>query len=205
MTAEPTVVKRMGVFGGAFDPPHAAHVALVKTALAELQLDQLRVVPTGEAWHKTRSLSPPQHRLAMAQLAFADLPRVVVDSCEIQRAGPSYTVDTLREFKILWPAAELFLILGEDQARALPDWRAWQEIVQLAIICVAARAYSAGAKPKFVINNGLESRFRWLPMPALLVSATDIRTRIAAHQSVDDMVFAPVARYIALHHLYQTT
>lgn len=205
MTAEPTVVKRMGVFGGAFDPPHAAHVALVKAALAELQLDQLRVVPTGEAWHKTRSLSPPQHRLAMAQLAFADLPRVVVDPCEIQRAGPSYTVDTLREFKILWPAAELFLILGEDQARALPDWRAWQEIVQLAIICVAARAYSAGAKPKFVINNGLESRFRWLPMPALLVSATDIRTRIAAHQSVDDMVFASVARYIALHHLYQTT
>jgi len=195
----------MGVFGGAFDPPHAAHVALVKTALAELQLDQLRVVPTGEAWHKTRSLRPPQHRLGMAQLAFADLPRVVVDPCEIQRAGPSYTVDTLREFKILWPAAELFLILGEDQARALPDWRAWQEIVQLAIICVAARAYSAGTKPKFVINNGLESRFRWLPMPALLVSATDIRTRIAAHQSVDDMVFAPVARYIALHHLYQTT
>ena len=205
MTAEPTVVKRMGVFGGAFDPPHAAHVALVKAALAELQLDQLRVVPTGEAWHKTRSLSPPQQRLAMAQLAFADLPRVVVDPCEIQRAGPSYTVDTLREFKILWPAAELFLILGEDQARALPEWRAWQEIVQLAIICVAVRADSTGATPKFVINKGLESRFRWLPMPALLVSATDIRTRIAAHQSVDDMVFAPVARYIALHHLYQTT
>jgi nicotinate-nucleotide adenylyltransferase len=197
-------VRRIGVFGGAFDPPHVAHAALVKAALAELQLDELRVVPTGEAWHKTRPLSPAPHRLAMAQLAFAELPHVVVDAREIERVGPSYTVDTLREFKALWPTAELFLILGEDQAHALPSWHDWQEILELARICVATRAYMTGARAQFDLKTAHPSRFRRLPMPTLNVSATDIRARIAAHLSVVDLVFEPVARYIAHHHLYQT-
>lgn len=197
-------MRRIGVFGGAFDPPHVAHVALVQAALTELQLDELRVVPTGEAWHKTRTLSPAPHRLAMAQLAFAELPHVVVDPRELERVGPSYTVDTLREFKALWPTAEFFLILGEDQAQALPSWHDWQEILQLAIICVATRACSTGARAKFDLETTHKSRFRRLLMPALNVSATDIRARFAAHLSVADMVFEPVARYIAHHHLYQT-
>jgi len=99
-------LKRIGIFGGAFDPPHVAHAALAQVALAELQLDELRVVPTGDAWHKTRALSPAPHRLAMAQLALPSCPGVV-DPREIERAGPSYTVDTLREFNALWPMAEL--------------------------------------------------------------------------------------------------
>jgi len=197
-------VRRIGVFGGAFDPPHVAHAALVKAALAELQLDELRVVPTGQAWHKTRALSPAPHRLAMAQLAFAELPQVVVDAREIERVGPSYTVDTLREFKALWPTADFFLILGEDQAQALPHWHHWQAILELAIICVATRAYTTGARARFDLETTHKSRFRQLPMPALDVSATDIRARIAAHLSVADLVFEPVARYIAHHHLYQT-
>ena len=198
------VVKRIGMFGGAFDPPHAAHVALVQAAVAELQLDQMLVVPTGQAWHKARPLSPAHHRLAMAQLAFASLPRVVVDPREVRRAGPSYTVDTLRELKLQWPDAELFLVLGEDQARALPGWHEWQEVLRLAIICVAERADLTGARPRFIAPKGHESRFRRLQMPAMPVSATDIRARIAAHQSVSPLVFEPVARYIDHHHLYQT-
>jgi len=73
-----TVAKRIGVFGGAFDPPHAAHVALVQAAVANLQLDELRIVPTGQAWHKAWDLSPAHHRLAMAKLAFSQLPRVLL-------------------------------------------------------------------------------------------------------------------------------
>jgi nicotinate-nucleotide adenylyltransferase len=197
-------MKRIGVFGGAFDPPHLAHLTLAQTALSELALDQLRVVPTGQAWHKSRPLSPAQHRLAMARLAFADLPRVIVDPLETLRPGPSYTVDTLREFKARWPVAELFLILGEDQARVLPSWHDWQEILQLAIICVAERANPAGLASEFVLEKAHESHFQRLPMPALALSATDIRARIAAHLSVADLVFEPVARYIDDHHLYQT-
>ena len=200
----PTAARRIGVFGGAFDPPHAAHVALVQAAVADLQLDELLLIPTGQAWHKARPLSPAHHRLAMAQLAFASLPRVVVDPREIRRAGPSYTVDTLRELKLQWPDAELFLVLGEDQARALSSWHEWQEVLRLAIICVAEREDLTRAEPHFFAPKSHESRFRRLPVPAMPVSATDIRTRIAAHQSVSPLVFEPVARYIDHHHLYQT-
>ena len=198
------LAKRIGVFGGAFDPPHTAHGALVQTAVADLHLDEMLVIPTGQAWHKARPLSPAHHRLAMAQLAFGKLPRVVVDPREIQRAGPTYTVDTLRELKEQWPDAELFLIMGEDQARALPSWREWSEILRLAIICVAEREDLTGASPRFVAPKAFESRFRRLQMPALPVSATDIRARIAAHQGLAPLVFEPVARYIDHHHLYQT-
>ncbi len=197
-------MRRIGVFGGAFDPPHAAHVALVRSALAQLKLDELRVIPTGHAWHKARPLTSPQHRLAMAQLAFADIPDVLVDDRETRRAGPSFTVDTLRELRAQWPAAELFLLVGEDQARVLPSWRAWQEILQLAIIYVAERGDWNRSKPRFIAPKLYESRFKQLQMPHLPVSATDIRTRIATHQSLGDLVFDSVARYIDHHHLYQT-
>jgi len=197
-------MRRIGIFGGAFDPPHAAHVALVRAAMADLELDELRVIPTGYAWHKARPLSLPQHRLAMTQLTFADMPGVMVDDRETRREGPSYTVDTLRELKSQWPDSELFLLLGEDQARALPTWRAWQEILQLAIIYVADRGDWNKSKPHFVAPKLYESRFKRLQMPDLPVSATDIRTRIATHQSLGELVFESVARYIDHHHLYQT-
>lgn len=197
-------VRRLGVFGGAFDPPHAAHLALVQAAIQTLGLDELRVVPTGQAWHKARVLSDAHHRLAMATLAFAGVPKVLVDPREIQRVGPSYTVDTLHELKALHAGSDLFLIMGEDQARALPTWRNWEDLLQLAIICVAEREDIMGSQPRFVAPKAHESRFRRLLLPALPISATDIRARIAAHQSVVPLVCEPVARYIDNHHLYQT-
>ena len=200
----PTEPRRIGVLGGAFDPPHAAHVALARTALSELHLEELRVVPTGQAWHKQRPLSAAQHRLAMTQLAFADVPGVLIDACEIGRPGPSYTVDTLREIKSHAGPAELFLILGADQARALPSWHRWQEVLQLATICVAERHDPMHADACFVAPPGQESRFLRLHMPPLNVSATDIRNRIATQQGLAPLVFDSVARYIDLHHLYQT-
>ena len=90
---------RIGLFGGAFDPPHVAHVALVRAAMEQLGLNQLHVLPTGDAWHKSRTLSAATHRLAMARLAFGEIPGVVVDDRELRRAGPTYTVDTLRACK----------------------------------------------------------------------------------------------------------
>ena len=204
MTAGLTAMQRVGIFGGAFDPPHVAHAALVQAAVTDLQLDELLVIPTGQAWHKTRTLTPAQHRLAMAELAFSHLPHVRVDPIETQRAGPSYTVDTLRELKRQKPGAELFLIVGEDQARSLTTWHEWQAILQLAIICVAVREDLTGAKPLFTPPKSYESRFRRLQMPAMPVSATDIRARIATQQCVSSLVLEPVARYIDDHHLYQT-
>lgn len=205
MTLASAAELRIGVFGGSFDPPHIGHAALIQAAIAEIGLDQLRVIPTGHAWHKSRPLSPAHHRMAMAQLAFSSTPGVVVDSREIQRIGPSYSVDTLREISLQYPGAKLFLIMGEDQARALQTWHKWQDVLQLAIICVAGREDLTGTVPQFNAPESYESRFRRLQLPAMPVSATEIRTLIAAHQRVGPLVFEPVARYIDDHHLYQTT
>ena len=204
MTEKSPMARRIGVFGGSFDPPHAAHVALAQAAVAQLQLDELRIIPTGQAWHKTRSLSPALHRLAMAELAFANVSSVIVDPSETLRAGPTYTVDTLRNLKTHWPQAELYLIIGEDQAHALSSWHEWQEIARLAIICVAERKNMTGLKPGFVVPVALESRFLKLYLPAMPISATDIRAQISAQECVVPLVLEAVARYIDQHHLYQT-
>ena len=204
----PVRVRRVGVFGGAFDPPHNTHLALVAAAIQQHGLDEVRVFPTGHAWHKTRTLSAPEHRLAMARLAFAPEPKVVVDPREILRAGPTYTVDTLRELKAEMPDAELLLLIGADQARALPTWHAWQEILQLAIISVAERADSSGVSTPFDVKSlpaeSAAGRFEALFLPATDVSATNIRQRVGATQGIKQLVPEAVARYIEQHHLYQT-
>jgi nicotinate-nucleotide adenylyltransferase len=196
---------RIGVFGGSFDPPHIAHRALADAALQQLQLDELRIVPTGQAWHKARKLSPAEHRLAMAGLAFAGQARVVVDPREIRRAGPSYTVDTLRELHAEQPGCAIFLVIGQDQAARLPTWHAWEEVVRLATICVAARPDVPGAAPSPASEAPRASGYRQLDFPQQSVSATDIRQRIVRGQGVAALVGPAVARYIADHHLYLPT
>jgi nicotinate-nucleotide adenylyltransferase len=205
-------IRRIGVFGGAFDPPHLGHVSLARSAIAQLELDLLLVIPTGFAWHKNFALSPAEHRLALASLAFADVPQAQVDPRETLRDGPSYTLDTLRELRRENPRAELYLLIGEDQARALHTWHDWQELPQIATICVAARADSIGAAKQFNGGNGdqfAELRLALpgmtvLNMPAMPISATYIRQRVASSESIAHLVFEPVARYIDQHHLYRT-
>ncbi|MEY4652375.1 MAG: hypothetical protein RI884_956 [Pseudomonadota bacterium] len=194
--------RRLGLFGGAFDPPHSAHVALARAALAQLQLDELRVLPTGSAWHKARALSASGHRLAMTRLAFADMPGVVVDDRELRRDGPTYTVDTLRELQREHPQDTLVLVIGADQADTFDQWRESAEIGRLAIICVAVRP-RADAPAGAVDPSRLPGQ-QWVPitLPPLPVSATDIRTRRASGLGIDHLVPPAVARYIDQHHLY---
>jgi nicotinate-nucleotide adenylyltransferase len=190
---------RLGMFGGAFDPPHKAHRALAQAAVQQLQLDGLRVVPTGQAWHKDRPLTPPQHRLAMAQLAFGDLAKVVVDERELRRTGPTYTVDTLRELRAERPGAELFLVMGEDQAAAFTNWREWQAIAALATLCVAERPQAEPAALPAQV------RVHRLALPPMDESATDIRARLTSGQDIAHLVPPGVASYIDQHHLYKNT
>lgn len=204
MTA-PARPLRLGVFGGAFDPPHVAHRALVEAALQQMRLDRLHVVPTGQAWHKTRDLSDARHRVAMAKLAFADLPCVLVDTREVERQGPSYTIDTLRDMQREYPGAELVLFIGQDQAHDLQHWHEWEQIVAIAIICVAARPDAAGNTPEFTPPAGLKKRFEHLRLPVSTASATEIRQRVRTGQGIVPMVVEAVARYIVLHRLYQLT
>lgn len=204
-------VQRLGVFGGAFDPPHLAHVALVEAAIVQLQLDQVHVLPTGQAWHKPRQLTDAMHRLAMTRLAFAHVPQVVVDEREILRTGPSYTVDTLRELQAEYPQAQLYLLLGDDQRRSLPAWHQIGEIGRIAIICAAGRDMAVrawndhsdapGSPPP--ISDTLQARIRPLDMPLMPHSATDIRVLAATQQALTGLVSPAVERYIHEHHLYR--
>ena len=201
--------KRIGIFGGAFDPPHNAHVALAQTALDELELDALHVIPTGQAWHKARTLSASEHRLAMARLAFQNVPRVVVDDREIKRAGPTFTVDTVQALQAENPSAQLYLMMGADQFAAFKQWHQWQEIMRIAIICIAARARFNWASGQFETLNWPENRILLLQMPSMAVSATQIRQLIAGglgeNQASTDLLPAMVASYIAKHQLYKVS
>lgn len=195
-------LQSVGMFGGAFDPPHLAHRALAEAALAQLPMDVLHVMPTGEAWHKSRPLTGAAYRLAMCRLAFEGLPRLRIDDREIRRIGPSYTLDTLRELQGEYPGADFFLVMGQDQAQALSSWRHWREIVAIAIICVADRDLLTGQEAGFTPPPDLISRFRRIQMPAMDISATGIRTRLATGQGIEPLVSPAVARYIEDHRLY---
>jgi nicotinate-nucleotide adenylyltransferase len=197
---------RLGVYGGAFDPPHIAHHALAQAAISQLQLNQLLVFPTGQAWHKARQPSPAQHRLAMAQLAYADLPKVQVDARETLRPGATYTIDTLIELQAENPDAELFLLMGADQFQAFGSWHRWQDIAKIATICIAARATSASAQSLNSMQNTAQTTCKMLviDMPAMDISATELRERLRQGLSVDHLVNTDVARYIAQYHLYST-
>jgi len=201
---------RIGVFGGAFDPPHNAHVALAEAALVQLDLTELHVIPTGQAWHKSRTLTPKEDRLAMTRLAFGNLQgKVVIDSREVLRDGPTYTLDTLHELQKEQPGAQLVLVMGADQAAALPTWHGWQDILGIAIVSVAYRALSTGDvtrfDPKQLPGLPVGARFEALDLPAAMdTSATDIRRRVASGVDISSLVPPTVARYIDQHHLYRS-
>ncbi|MBE7368183.1 nicotinate (nicotinamide) nucleotide adenylyltransferase [Ramlibacter sp. HM2] len=193
---------RVGMFGGAFDPPHHAHRALAEAAMAQLGLDRLHVVPTGDAWHKSRALTPAAQRLAMARLAFSTLPRVEVDDRELRRSGPTYSVDTLRELQAEHPGALLYLLMGEDQAAGFSRWHAWEEVARLAVLCVAGRGTGEGISALRAVPG---VRLQAIAMPPMAASSTEIRARLTAGQDIADLVDPAVASYIESHHLYRPT
>lgn len=221
MTSTAGTARRVGVFGGAFDPPHVAHVALARAALEQLALDELRILPTGQAWHRAGAMTAPAHRLAMARIAFGALRCTVIDERELHRPGPTYTIDTLRELKAEQPEALLFLVMGEDQAVSFTRWHDWQAIPQLATICVAARASTGSARtgqtraeqnvpapaentahPELVEGLRVQGVLL-LSLPSMPESATEVRKRVAAGEGIAHLVPAGVARYIDEHSLYQ--
>ncbi|WP_199534639.1 nicotinate (nicotinamide) nucleotide adenylyltransferase [Rhodoferax lacus] len=199
-----TAPKRVGLFGGAFDPPHRTHVALAEAAIAQLQLDVLHIVPTGHAWHKQRPLTAAEHRLAMCSLAFAHVNRAQVDARETLRSGPSYTIDTLQELQSEYPGAQLYLVMGEDQAKALASWHRAEDLGLAAIICVASRSEPHAADSSADDSPKLQGvPLQRLQLPPSPLNATEVRDRTARGQSVSALVLESVARYIDQHHLYQ--
>lgn len=194
-----STAKRIGLFGGTFDPPHNAHVALASLALEELALDELRWIPAGEPWQKTRRVTPAAQREAMVRLAMQGEPRFVLDRCEIRRTGASFTLDTVRELQAAQPGNEWFLVIGQDQYANLHTWRDWRELLARVTLAVANRP-GVAIEPHPDVKAAAQ---RVVPLPMLDIASTEIRARAAAGQDIADLVPAGVARYIEAHHLYR--
>jgi nicotinate-nucleotide adenylyltransferase len=181
---------RIGVFGGAFDPPHVAHLVVAQEARHRLGLARLLVVPAGVPPHRPPPATPAQTRLRLAEAAFAGEPDTEVSRIEVDRPGPSYTVDTLAA---LAGAGELVLVLGADQYAALPGWRDPDRIRALALIAVAARP---GSPPP---ADGAVA----LPVPPLAVSSSELRRRIGVGEPVRHLVPEGALRVITTEGLYR--
>ena len=193
-------MKRLGLFGGTFDPPHNAHVALARAALDDFQLDALHWIPAGQPWQKARMISAAVHREAMVRAAIDGEPRFVLDRIELEREGPSYTLDTVRALRLQHAQAELFLVIGADQYAGLHTWRDWPELLGLVTLAVANRP---GPMPP-VDAEVLRTPHRVVPLPMLDISATDIRARVARGLPIDSLVPPAVARYIEINTLYRS-
>lgn len=200
---------RLGVFGGSFDPVHYAHLLLAESCREQQQLDRVVFVPSAAPPHKRdRELTSAESRLAMLELAIAGHEPFTVSRCEVDRAGVNYTVDTLRHFRTEHPKAELFFVLGADMLLDLPTWREVGQVCELATIVAVRRA--GVAEPDFGGLNGVvrPERIQWfrehqVEMPALGLSSTEIRRRVAAGRSIRYMTPRAVEKYIETHGLYR--
>ena len=192
---------RIGLLGGSFNPPHLAHLALGRTALQQLGLDELRWLPAGAPWQIAgRVMADGGHRAAMLAVLLAGEPRCVIDRRELERVGPTYTIDTVRELQAERPGVEWYLILGQDQYAQFHTWRDAPELLQRLTLAVAGRGGQAPQAPPALA--GLPQRCVLLDMAPTDISATDIRTRVAAGQTVTAQVGERVAGYIEQHQLY---
>jgi nicotinate-nucleotide adenylyltransferase len=194
----------VGVLGSAFNPPHLGHLALAQEALWQLGLDEVVLMPTGEAPHK-RILDDPgrELRLAMTRLAAADDTRFSVSALEVERDGPSYTYETLELLASERPDTDLVFVMGADAAVGLESWRHPERVVELARLAVARRAGVSDTDVAASMRSlGAEGRATMLEMPQFGVSSSAVRERAATGRPLRYLVPEPVARFIEEKGIY---
>jgi nicotinate-nucleotide adenylyltransferase len=193
----------VGIFGGAFDPPHVGHVVLLQSANARFDLDRILVVPTGQPPHKD-AVSPPEVRFRLAELAFERLPGVELWDGELRADGPSYTVATLREAAARFPDDELVLLVGADQLAHFLEWREPEEILELARLGVATRpGFPPETLEPVVARLAWPERVELFRIPSYPLSSTAIRGRVGRGESVEGVVPRQVAAEIDRLGLYR--
>ena len=198
----------IGVFGGTFDPIHNGHLIVAEETRARLNLAEVLFVPAGQPWLRMNSpISAVEHRLQMVRLAIGDKPCFTLSTVEVERAGPSYTVDTIAELKgQLQVKGELFFILGWDSLAELPKWREPSRLIKMCYLVAVPRPGYSPPDLKFMEATvpGLAQRVILLDTPEVDISASGIRKRAAQGLSISHLVPEPVERYIREHGLYTT-
>ncbi|MFA5522561.1 MAG: nicotinate (nicotinamide) nucleotide adenylyltransferase [Castellaniella sp.] len=192
---------RVGLLGGSFDPVHLAHITIAQAAYTQLHLDEVQLIPAARPWQRSPLQASSEHRLAMLALVCERRDWLRINTLEIERNGPTYTIDTLRA---LPPDIAYYWILGGDQLRNFCSWHAWQEIAASVQLAVAPRADGLTAIPRALEAHlsSLGRRLIHLELPCQPVSATDIRARIAGRREVAHLLDPAVLDYIREHGLY---
>ncbi|MFS0793994.1 nicotinate-nucleotide adenylyltransferase [Microbacterium sp. 1P10AE] len=193
-----TRAPRIGVMGGTFDPIHHGHLVAASEVAQSFDLDEVVFVPTGRPWQKA-DVTESEHRYLMTVIATASNPQFTVSRVDIDRAGPTYTIDTLRDLKRERPGADLFFITGADAVAQILGWRNHRELWDLA-------HFVAVSRPGHVLSTeGLPTDdVSQLEIPALAISSTDCRARVRRGHPVWYLVPDGVVQYIAKHHLYRS-
>lgn len=189
--------RRLGLFGGTFDPPHHGHLIVASVVHQALGLEKLVFIPAKDPPHKPAVATPPDLRLAMVRAAIEGDPRFEVDDLELRRDGVSYTVDTLREYRSRFADAELVFLLGIDQFRALSSWREPDEVARLATLAVVER------EGETLRPTGPYQAVE-VPIPRIDVSSTEIRERAREGRSIRYYVPERVREIVEREGLYQT-
>jgi nicotinate-nucleotide adenylyltransferase len=190
--------------GGTFDPIHHGHLVAASEVQSWFDLDEVVFVPTGDPWQKSgREVAPAEHRYLMTVIATASNPRFWVSRVDIDRAGPTYTIDTLRDLRKLYGDAELYFITGADALTEIFTWRDAAELFELAQFVGCTRPGYA-MDPEVLAGIPAE-RVTMVEIPALAISSTDCRERARRGEPVWYLVPDGVVQYIAKHHLYTSS
>jgi nicotinate-nucleotide adenylyltransferase len=191
--------RRLGIFGGTFDPPHVGHLVTAVNVRHDLRLDRLLLMVAGRPWQKlgTREITPAADRLAMVEAAVGSVEGLEASRLEIDRPGLSYTADTLEALRAEDPGCELFVVLGSDAAAGLPSWERADEVRSLATIVVVERPGTREAEPP--------PGWSWerIEVPRLEVSSTDLRARVAGGRPLDYLLTPEVIATIEARDLYR--
>lgn len=186
----------LALLGGTFDPPHIAHLVAAETAYRSLGIDVVTFLPAGRPWQKAgQEVTGADHRWAMTLLAIEGVDYFSADDREVRRDGWTYTIETLEAFE----NHDVWLVLGADAAAGIPSWHRGEEVLDRARIAVAPRP---GVDRRRVDEALAPGRFRWLEMPEMPVSGTDIRAHAARGGSIRFLVTEAVWRYAGEHGLY---
>jgi len=195
LVASILVVMRVGILGGTFDPIHIGHLIAASSVYEALNLDSVVFIPAGDPWQKRdRDLSPGQQRLEMVKLATENDDRFQVSDLEISRSGPTYAVDTVREWKRLNPSDELLWIVGSDALSGIPSWHEWEAFVSEVTIVAVNRVGQ---------NDSVPFDFVSVDMPEVRISATELRDRFTNGLDTKYLVPKNVSQYISDQGLYQ--
>jgi nicotinate-nucleotide adenylyltransferase len=194
------MAQRVGIMGGTFDPIHHGHLVAASEVASLFDLDEVIFVPTGEPWQKSeRRVSPAEHRYLMTVIATASNPRFWVSRVDIDRPGPTYTIDTIRDIGRQRPDAELFFITGADALAQILSWKEAEETLRRArFIGVTRPGYELS------VDHLPTDSVTLLDVPAMAISSSDCRDRVAAGQPVWYLVPDGVVQYINKHGLYRS-